>query len=138
MIDAGRWVLAEAWLSLGLRLRWAPAYGDVDRDDWQEDSELRTRYIYDGAGVWLVREDTGRTSLGYTRPTSPQMGTDSMRHELSHYLSASAEDRAKRNFGLAMDDAAAEERALQAEEVIDAMLAACARITTMAIERKPR
>lgn len=132
MIDPSRWILAEAWLALGLRLEWAPKWERLERDQLIDDEELHRTFYYEGGGVWRVLE-TDRGYRAGTRPTAPELGTDAMRHELAHYLAASAEERARRNFGLTTRDSDAEERALEVEQVIDAMSAAASRIASLAM-----
>jgi hypothetical protein len=136
VIDTRRWVLAEAWLSLGLRVEWLSKYQaeSIARDLWMRDEEERTDYIYNGHGVWSIRGD-GRSepSFGFPRATSPAMGTEAMRHELAHYLIATEEERGRTNFGLSNSDDDHERRALEAEKVIDAVLAACGRIAGLAL-----
>jgi hypothetical protein len=134
VIDAKRWVLAEAWLSLGLRVCWGYD-GMFPRDQWQDD-EGRGRYGYLGGGEWAVlRPYDGRTG---PINTAPSLSTETMRHELAHYLSATEEDRGKRNFGLDENGPADnEDAALLAERVVDAILEASSRIIALATERRP-
>ena len=134
MIDARRWVLAETWLSLGLRLEWM---GDweaerVPSQDWQNDPDERVDFVYDGRGVWRVRGQGPRSLFG-ARPLAPQLSVDTMRHELAHYLAATDEDRGKRNFGLGPDDVETEERVIKAEQIVDALMTACGRIAGLAL-----
>lgn len=132
MIDARRWVLVEAWLALGLRIAWAPAYRDASGDE-QLDEELRTRFYYDGHGVWHVVNPQARRYGAAPEPTAPQLGWEALRHELAHWIAAPAEARAKRNFGLTSTDTDAEERALEVEAGLDAMLVAAGRIADLAL-----
>jgi hypothetical protein len=135
VIDPARWVLAEAWLGLGLRLKAMPSWTlrEIERPQLMRDEELGTDYIYDGDGVWLVNLPT-TTIAGYTNPYAPQMGGDAMKHELAHYLIATEDQRRQRNFGLRADsDRDDEERALQVERVIDAMINGCGRIVHTAL-----
>lgn len=141
MIDARRWVLVEAWLSLGLRVSWMDRYDAerVGRDEWMSDDETGSRYIYDGARDWFVAEPTGNRRLpGYANPDAPNLGTGALRHELAHYLTATEDERSKRNFGakptVGGDPAETEERALLAEQVIDAMLNASARVLRLSFK----
>lgn len=140
MIDTRRWALVESWLSLGLRIEWMPSYlmDSVSRDEWQEDPDEKASYVYDGGGVWRVRDDDRASRLYRPRPTAPQIGTAAMTHELAHYLAASEDDRARRNFGIAPKDDGPERRALEVEQVLDAMMAACGRIAELALTgRRP-
>jgi hypothetical protein len=138
MIDTRRWVLCEAWLSLGLRIEWA-GYASVPREDWMEDDGVS--YYYDGYGTWKVAKPT---SEGYRTPglpplTAPMLPTESMRHELAHWLSASQDQRLLRNFGITQADPENREtRALDAEATIDAMMGACDRILSQAIAGRRR
>jgi hypothetical protein len=132
MIDTRRWVLVEAWLSLGLRVQWAPSYLAVERDSWQRDDEERVDYVYEGGGLWYVLQPE-RMSLGFSPPTSPQLGVLTLLHELAHYLVSSEDARAHRNFGLTGQDNDGEARALEAESVIHAMAVACGRIASLAL-----
>lgn len=139
MIDPARWVLAEAWLSLGLRLRtmrtWERQSTTIDRDDLQRDDELHQDFFYEGDGVWVVslreREASGTG-------VSPQMGLLAMRHELAHYLAAEDSQRARRNFGLTSIDRSAEDRAIEIEKVLDAVIGGCAQIVATALRARPR
>lgn len=136
MIDASRWVIVEAWLSLGLRLRWAGSY-TAREDGWQDDEETKQAFRYGGFGEWEVLDrDTWRT---LPRPEVPQLSTATMRHELAHYLIATPAQREKRNFDLSdrfTDEY--EERANAAEKVIDAMLVGANRIAAMALGAQAR
>ena len=140
MMDTRRWILVEAWLALGLRVEWIPSFNvdRVERNEWAEDEETRLWYSYDGHGIWQVRHDgrAGRVP-GFPYNTAPVLGLDALRHELAHYLSATVEEREKRNFGASFqalaDPADVEQRALNAEKIIDAMMVACARIADMAL-----
>jgi hypothetical protein len=141
-VDTRRWILAEAWLSLGLRMRWAPEYMRRETtSEWLDDAETRGHYLYDGHGEWLVLASDRGLTFG-ANPGSPYLGVETMRHELAHYLMASAERRTQRNFGLRTTDrdTAEEERALLAEQAFDAVLAGAARIADLALSgdrRKP-
>lgn len=135
MIDARRWVLVEAWLALGLRVEWCPSYQvDSLRDHWQEGEDTPEPFVYAGDRVWLVKSSRRGPLLG-SLGEAPQLGTLDMRHELAHYMAASEEQRAAVNFGMTRDSYDDEERAGQAEQIIDAMVAASARIASMALER---
>lgn len=144
MIDTRRWVLCEAWLSLGLRFEWAGAYEatQLPREEWQEDDGVRHAYFYAGAGVWKVHQpsDVGYRPADLPKLTAPMIGTDSMRHELAHWLASSSEQRAERNFGIGggAEADARERRALDAEATIDAMMGACDRILGQAIAGRRR
>lgn len=135
MIDPTRWILAEAWLSLGLRLEWAPAYRrpDLTRDELMHDDEMRRDYYYEGRGIWHVIEVDRGLRTG-PRPTAPELGTEAMSHELAHYLAADPAQRALRNFGLTQQDRDAEDKALEVEQVIDAMSRAAGRIASLALQ----
>lgn len=137
MIDARRWVLVETWLSLGLRIEWCPAY-DRDRipqTAWQTDDDTGGLFIYAGFGVWQA-DRSARSSFARPPLTAPQLSTDVLRHELAHWLTATEDERRKRNFG-AGDDGVdlrdTEARAIAAEPVIDALLSASARIANLAL-----
>lgn len=139
MIDARRWILVEAWLALGLRVEWMPSWeaSSMPLDEWQDDGEGH-RFVYAGNRTWLV-EDRGRSPLSRGAYTAPQLGTDSLAHELAHYLAATAEQRGKRNFGIAPGAAGSddEEAAVAVEQVIDAMVAASSRIAELALRGRP-
>ena len=131
MIDPRRWILVEVWLSLGLRIEWMPRWSvdNVKPADWMADDEDRLRYIYDGSRLWLVRDER----LGHTKsglPTAPILGVETLRHELAHYLAASPAQRLLRNFGAGEDD---ESRAIETEQILDAVINASARIADMAM-----
>lgn len=144
MIDARRWILVEAWLSLGLRIEWCSSWehGRIEKDAWLEDDgdsrRKPTRFVYTGNRLWQVERERDV----YGRPPNmepPQLSTDALRHELAHYLTASEDERACVNFGASPaigpgnDPKDTEDRALAAEKVIEAMLAASARIANMAL-----
>lgn len=134
MIDPTRWVLAEAWISLGLRLEWAPRWRtDISREQLMHDDEMRRDYYYHGGGVWHVVEVENGLRVG-PRPTVPELGTEAMSHELAHYLAASGEQRGVFNFGLTGKDGAEEDRALEMEQVIQAITRACGRIAGLALQ----
>lgn len=137
MIDAKRWVLAETWLSLGLRVEWAPSYGPEPK--WQSDDETRQRFTYAGRGLWLVQKPDGyRGSFSFqTVPVTPSLGTETLRHELAHYLAATRDERDQPNFGFDATPERDEEQALLVEQVIDAMLNGANRIATLSVMRKP-
>jgi hypothetical protein len=139
MFDASRWVLVEAWLSLGLRMRWAIGYEGGNDREWFTDDETQLRYSYVGYGEWVVLRPGDRyRSVGFPPNDSPQLGSESMRHELAHYLVSTEEQREKKNFGLAQDDYNAERHALLADQVIDAMTRACSRIVSTTIKGSSR
>lgn len=129
MIDASRWLLVEAWLALGLRLEWCPSYRAREQTGWQECDETGQSYFYRGDGLWevLIQERGVRV---FSKPECPHLGVETMRHELAHYLAASAADRKEVNF---RSDDDAERRTLEAEKVIDAMLVGANRIAAMAL-----
>lgn len=133
MIDARRWVLVEAWLALGLRVEWMRGWDAerVESAEWMTDEEEHRKFVYMGDRVWGVYDDRRGISVGgpYTAPT---FGTETLRHELAHYLAATAAQRHLRNFGATADD---EISALEAEKVIDAVIGAAARIATLAMVR---
>lgn len=134
VIDARRWVLTEAWLALGLRLVWCPSFEQdrVARDEWQGEGG---RYLYEGDGVWWVMHPDRhrRNRLSAVDFDVPQLSTDDMRHELAHYLSATPDQREKRNFGMTNETYGQEEAAIAAERVIDAMCTATSRIASLAL-----
>lgn len=127
MIDATAWVMAEAWLSLGLRIEWASRTFDTIPDTAWNPSESGAPYCYMGHGRWLLRSDRGDN-----RRRAPMMDAADMRHELAHYLSATPAERELVNFGPAIEDDG-ERRANEAEKIIDAMLTATARIASLAL-----
>ena len=135
MIDTRRWVLAEAWLSLGLRVEWVGTWeaSRIERADWQDDPDSRARYLYDGLGVWKV--ERGDRRRAETETTVPDLSLATMKHELAHYLVSTEEERGKRNFGIpsAATSSDNEDRALAAEKVIDALTSACGRIAASAL-----
>ena len=138
MIDPTRWIVVEAWLSLGLRVEWAGTYDHVVAELWTPD-EGGSRYVYAGhlmdkRGVWLVQPSR------HTGSTVPQLSTEAMKHELAHWLTSSPEQRKMANFGLtgrSGTDDTPEDRAGNAERVIDAMIAASARIVSLALGGRP-
>lgn len=123
----------EAWLALGLRLEWAASYTQIASTEWMGDDEEKASYYYEGFGVWRVLERHNRMP-GYPSPRAPQMGNESMRHELAHYLIATDEQREQRNFGLTGADTNTEAQTLGAERIIDAMINACDRIAALALK----
>lgn len=139
MIDTRRWVLVEAFLSLGLRFEWAGAYDEtrVPREQWIEDDES-VRYFYDGLGVWKVQRPAKGTGSYFPLSVAPSLSADSLRHELAHWIVSTESDRGALNFGMTLVSSDAEERAVLAERVIDAMLTACGRITAQALTGGPR
>jgi hypothetical protein len=126
MVDAARWVLVEAWLSLGLRMRW----GYAGSAELQVDEESGLRFWYAGHGEWNVERPRDGLRSAYPYNDVPQLGTYAMKHELAHYLAATPEQRERANFGLAQKDNADEERALESEAVIDAMLRGCSQVVS--------
>lgn len=137
MIDASRWVIAEAWLSLGLRLIWAGSHRARDAG-WQDDDETKQSYRYAGYETWEVLD----RDLGwrvFPKPEVPYLSTQAMRHELAHYLVATPEQRNKQNFELtdSLTDEF-EERAVAAEKVLSAMLVGASRVASLALGGGPR
>ncbi len=134
MIDARRWILVEAWLALGLRLEWMSSWEaeGVPRDEWMEDDEEGCRYLYDGDRTWKVLDEQKRWAEA-ARPTAPRLGVAALRHELAHYLTASADQRCKRNFGLTKEDTGEENVTLLAEQAIDAILSGAAHVAELAL-----
>ncbi len=124
-----RWILVEAWLLIGLRIRWAKSYEQRPAKLFGE----RANTWYAGNGEWVVIPD--RVVAGYLGEfEAPEMSTDDMRHELAHWLSATPEERASVNFNALTDEP--EERAITVERAIDAMCSAAARIASLAITRR--
>ena len=137
MIDPRRWILVEAWLSLGLRVEWMSSWEerDVPPGEWQQDEEEGRYFVYAGDRLWKVKEERrGITVSG--PPTVPTFGTATLTHELAHYLAATPDQRRRRNFGI--DQGAAgttdENAAVDTEAVIDAIVGAAARIAGMALQ----
>ena len=133
MIDPARWIIVEAWLSLGLRLEWCPSWeaDRVPKEAWQNVDGAD--FVYHGGGVWWVR-DPGRRRIGQPAYTVPQLSTGALKHELAHWLTAGADERGAQNFGVTETNGAEiEDRVALSESVIDAMLVACARIASMAL-----
>lgn len=128
-MDTRRWILVEAWLNLGLRVEWAPGYRDPPGGTWQRDDEENREFYYEGHRTWLVRRRDA-TYRPYGDSTVPTLGTETLRHELAHYLSATKEQREMVNFGAGE---AEEERAVATEEVLDAMLQAAGRVADLAL-----
>lgn len=132
-----RWVIVEAWVALGLRMEWAPSYQRYET--WMSDDETRHDYVYHGSGLWVVRHKEQTRSFGaYPRPEAPQLGTDTMRHELAHYIVATDEQRMELNFGLKSSDHDPEEHTLLVERGLDAMALAAGRIAQLAMGAKTR
>lgn len=131
MIDATRWILTEAWLSLGLRVEWLPSYETHRKRDWQQ-NESRMDIHYEGGGLWYVLPEE-RVSTGYPRHDVPVLATETLKHELAHYLVASADERKRENFGMTEDSDAQEQAAIMAERVINAMIASTSRIANLAL-----
>lgn len=128
MIDARRWVVVEAWLALGLRISWAPYY--VDKEQWQEGSDGE-RYFYEGRGQWLIQDRGARYSM---RTDPATLSVETMTHELAHYMVSTPEQREQKNFGLTPTSTEEEERAVEAEKVIEALVAGCNRIAELALK----
>ena len=132
MIDPRRWILVETWLALGLRVEWCPRYAseDVASSEWQRDDEDGRSFYYAGKRVWIVRDE--RRGIAAGGPwTAPTFGTETLSHELAHYLAATPDQRERRNFGA---DATSENDALETEAVIDAVVGAAARIAGLALK----
>jgi len=93
MIDTRRWVLAEAWISLGLRIEYAGAYEStqIARDVWMADDDTGERYCYAGDGTWKMPAPSRPGFGDGPRIFAPSLSTGTMAHELAHYLTASAE-----------------------------------------------
>lgn len=143
MIDARRWVIVEAWVSLGLRVEWISSWeiAGIPRNAWQTDNDGHARYLYDGFGVWKVERREGRRGDIDARTTVPELSLDLMTHELAHYLVASEEERGQRNFGIPAEAQTSdqEDRAQSAEKVIHALMLACGRIAGLALHgSRPR
>ncbi len=140
MIDCARWVLAEAWIANGLRVTWGPRLEytrNVEHDGWQGDA-TDGFYRYVGHGEWEVPRPNSYTTRPFGEETAPQLSTDTMRHELAHWLIATAEQRYERNFGLTAKDDDAESRAVAAERVIASIIAAASRVVSLSLtSRKP-
>lgn len=131
MIDARRWVLVEAWLALGLRIEWAPSWETIPSGDWQDDEGQR--FYYEGRRTWRVMS----SGHGHVKRTDhPSLSVESMAHELAHYLVATAEQRQQRNFGLHSADLTSdgEDRAVDAEAAIHAVLAGANHIAQLALK----
>lgn len=146
MIDTERWVLVETWLSLGLRIRWARPFQATDMDRRgereliQRDEDTGLSFWYEGDGEWLVirPEDGRRSSFPFPLNDAPTMSAAAMRHELAHYLRATAEARDKRNFGLTESDQDEESATLSVEAVIAALTQSCGHVVSAAMgPRKP-
>lgn len=143
MIDVTRWVLTEAWIANGLRIEWG-GYGSATvagrGEGWQPaDKGDAGAFRYRGWGVWEVAGES-RTGLGYTRPEAPTLGTDTMLHELGHWLVATAEQRDKLNFGMEAEGEAErelEERTLVAQKVLESVCASASRVTQLALAGRP-
>lgn len=141
MIDTARWVLVEAWLSLGLRLRWLHSWEAREITDGlfiDDDGGSRLSFTYLGDGEWgVVRPSNDFRVPGYPLNDAPQLGTETIRHELAHYLVATEEQRRKRNFGLSADGSNGgnewETRALLGEQVIDAVIRGASRVVSSAL-----
>ncbi len=137
MIDCERWVLAEAWLANGLRLRWS--YADDPRDkSWQGDAS--ERYRYEGHGVWELPRPYDFLNRPFGQETAPQLSTATLRHELAHWLVATEDQRALMNFGIpneGLEADEAEHAAVAAERVLSSVVGAAARIASLAIGAKP-
>lgn len=131
MIDTSRWLLVETWLALGLRIEWCPSYRRLEGtgEQWMDCDETNQKYFYERDGTWRVmsHDDSFRR---FTKPECPQLGTLTMRHELAHYLVATALERQEFNFKA---DDEAERRTMEVEKVIEAMLAGANRITAAAL-----
>ncbi len=135
MIDCERWVLAEAWLSNGLRLCWAYS-GQRTDDTWQDDSDSQQSYRYRGYGEWEVIPPRGYMPLG--RDGAPSLSTGTMRHELAHWITSTEEQRGLQNFGLTKTDNEREADALTAERILESITKAAARIASMALGASAR
>lgn len=131
-MNADRWVILEAWVRMGLRFRTIPHNAlNIRKEEWQED-ENRLQYVYEGDGVWLLREPY-RSPHDHSR-VSLEMHTESMLHEMAHYITASEENRYQLNFGLPPQEYdEREDRAQLAEDSIRAILGAASHIAGLAL-----
>lgn len=142
MLDPTRWIVAEMWLDLGLRLRWASRY-EMEKatdDHWVVDDgdDERRSYFYVGGGVWVV--GWLRTG-GYYRSEPvepPQLSSATLIHEMAHWMVSSAEAREKKNMGMTIESYEQEERALDAQRGIEACIRASAKIACMALGGRSR
>ena len=138
MIDCARWVIAEAWLANGLRIRWSSESEATLRKDvgWQGGREDGGYYRYAGFGEWEVARPSNWHSRSYGESVAPVLSSDAMRHELAHWLVASEDERHLQNFGIADKGAHADEaegRAMAAERVLSSVVDAAARIAALAL-----
>lgn len=135
MIDTQRWVLSEAWVASGLRMRLARNYEANDartKDLLQGDARS---YWYAGFGEWVVLDpDRGYQPFG--SGNAPTMSTEDMRHELAHWITATDEQRNLVNFGMTKDSEDMERAAVAAEAVIASIAGAAGRIVGMALGAK--
>lgn len=125
MIDITRWVLSEAWIANGLRIRFARSYEKPPAETFGEDA----RFWYAGHGEWIVLPSE-QGYRPYGQSDAPVMSVVDMRHELAHFLIATADQRALVNFG---GGDLLEERAVAAESVLSSIINAAARIADMAL-----
>lgn len=136
MIDPTRWILVEAWLSLGLRVEFAAGHMNIK---WQESIDGGRRFYYEGYGAWIIElHNEDRKTFGFERATTPELTTRDMAHELAHYIAATEEQREKSNFGMSDDgdgfqNIDLENRALLVEQGIHALVRAAANIAAMAL-----
>lgn len=90
-----------------------------------------TWFLYAGHGVWEVRPPFSRTPVDL-----PELPTVDMRHELAHWIAASAEARELINFGMGQDgadDDEMESRAILVESGLSAIIRASSRIAGLAL-----
>ena len=131
VIDCARWVLAEAWISNGLRVIWGLHDARFGTGEWL--GETGRLYRYRGFGEWEVQRPHNYLTRPLGEETSPQLSTEDMRHELAHWLLATEDQRNEVNFGLTSDDNDAEQRALAAERVLSAVIAAASRVVALSL-----
>ena len=140
MMDPSRWIMVEAWFSLGLRIEWIASWELQPLNaHLQMDTDNR-RFIYKGNKTWAVAPP-GYGSYQGADDSVPQLSTLTMVHEMAHYLVATEEQRRHVNFGMKANHEETiemEARAAMAEKAIDAMLKATANIATMAMGGKPK
>lgn len=128
-MDIARWVLSEAWIANGLRIRWARNY-EQNQAPKETFGDGGAAFWYGSDGEWIfLRPEPWRTPF-YGEVTVPSMSMEDMRHELAHWLTATPEQRGQVNFGGGEE---IEERAVAAERVLSGVIAAAARIAAMAM-----
>lgn len=130
MLEVERWILVEAWLSLGLRVEQCPSWkvSSYSREDWQGN------LLYVGNKLWYTKEVDKWGNAQNIPGTVPFLSTDDLRHELAHYLSATPEQREKINFGMDnVPSSEQEDAAIAAEVIITAIATAASRIAVQAL-----